>query len=93
MKPLEWEKYRNEVSINTIIDRMLEPAKKIISEHIQKFLDAGDQLKTLTVSRYEDGTIILRSDERTVVTARVTVEGRKIGNTEFRLVEEGSLED
>jgi len=74
--------------------KIIEPkwrTKSILDKvHIQKFLDTGGELKSLTVSRYEDGTLILRADERTIVTVRMIIEGRKLGGAEFKVLAEPS---
>jgi len=88
LKPIEWEKVQNGLGINLIIDKMLTKHKQDIHDQIQKFLDAGGELHALNVNRYEDGTLILRADQRTVVTVHVSVEGRKVGGAEFELVSE-----
>jgi len=87
VKPMECEKVKNGLSISIIVRQMLTKHKQIIHDQIQKFLDAGGKLQSLTLDSHADGTLILRSDQRTVVTVRVKVEGRKVGGATFKCVD------
>ncbi len=82
-KPIDWENSKNDLGIRVIINEMLSNQQSIIHKHIKKFLDTGGELTALAVSKHPDGTLVLRSDERTVVTVKMQVEGRKIGGAEF----------
>jgi len=85
IKPIERETLQNDLSINLIMDAMLTNPKKIIQGHIQKFIDAGGMLQALSLSRRKDGTIILRTDERTIITVYIRIDGRKFISKKLNL--------
>jgi hypothetical protein len=73
LKPIDWENSKLDLGINIIINEMLSNKRKIIHNHIRKFLTDGGDLKALTLSEHADGTIILRSDDRTIVTVSMII--------------------
>ena len=90
LRPLNWENTRFDLGIKIIIKEMLSDSVKVIHNYVKKFLEAGGELKSLTLSHHADGTIILRSDERTVVTVKIQIEGRKFRKSKFKVAEESS---
>jgi hypothetical protein len=89
-KPIDCENAQFDLAINKIIDELLAKHAKVIHNHIKRFLDLGGELTSLSLSQHADGTLILRSNERTIVTVRITVEGRKLGGAEFKVLSEPS---
>jgi hypothetical protein len=85
-KPIEYENLRIDLEINNIMNKMFANSRRTVHNHIKKFLAAGGELKSLTLSQHEDGKIILRADERTVVTLQIQIVGRKINNIKFKAV-------
>jgi len=83
LNPIKWENIQNGLSINIIITEMLANHKRIIEGHIQKYLDSGGELCSLSLASHEDGTLILRSDQRTIVTVRINIDGRKVRDDVF----------
>lgn len=86
MKPIEYENLKIDLGINNIMNKMFANPRRVVHNHIKKFLAAGGKLELLTLSTHDDGKIILRANERTVVTMQIQIIGRKINNIKFKAI-------
>jgi len=86
-KFIQSDKVKVSLGINTVIDKMLSHQKKVIHDHIKRFLDTGGMLEELSVEKNDD-VLTLRSAGRTVVTVKIQVVGRNLNTVAFKVIED-----